>query len=68
MFDPFFTTREAGTGLGLAIVYKIVENHQGEIDVESPPSDKSRGCRFIIRIPMNDSITEDEEEKDKENP
>jgi len=68
IFDPFFTTREAGTGLGLAIVYKIVENHQGEIDVESPPSDKSRGCRFIIRIPMNDSITEDEEEKDKENP
>jgi two-component system sensor histidine kinase HydH len=68
IFDPFFTTREAGTGLGLAIVYKIVENHHGEIDVESPPSDKSRGCRFIIRIPMNDSIAEDEEEKDKENP
>ena len=68
IFDPFFTTRETGTGLGLAIVYKIVENHQGEIDVESPPFDKPRGCRFIIRIPMNDSIAEVEEEKDKENP
>jgi two-component system sensor histidine kinase HydH len=68
IFDPFFTTRETGTGLGLAIVYKIVENHLGEIDVESPPSDKSRGCRFVIRIPMNDSITEDAVDKDKEKP
>jgi two-component system sensor histidine kinase HydH len=53
MFDPFFTTRETGTGLGLAIVHNIVENHQGEIDVESPPFGKDKGSRFIIRIPMN---------------
>ena len=52
IFDPFFTTRETGTGLGLAIVHKIVENHQGDIDVDSPPPGKTKGCRFTIRIPV----------------
>jgi len=65
IFDPFFTTRETGTGLGLAIVYKIVENHQGEIDVESPPSGKNRGCRFLLRIPINPSIPGDSSQKDE---
>ena len=63
IFDPFFTTRETGTGLGLAIVHQIVENHQGEIDVESPPSNRSRGCRFLIRIPVIESISEDEKKE-----
>jgi two-component system sensor histidine kinase HydH len=53
IFDPFFTTREKGTGLGLAIVHKIVENHNGEINLESPPPGKNRGSRFTIRIPLN---------------
>lgn len=52
IFDPFFTTREKGTGLGLAIVHKIVENHNGEINLQSPPAGKARGCRFTIRIPI----------------
>jgi len=52
IFDPFFTTREKGTGLGLAIVHKIVENHNGKIDLQSPPAGKSRGCRFTINIPI----------------
>lgn len=51
IFDPFFTTREKGTGLGLAIVQKIVENHAGEIRVESPLPGKHQGCRFTITIP-----------------
>ncbi len=53
IFDPFFTTREKGTGLGLAIVQKIVENHQGEIRVESPAPGKENGARFTIRIPLD---------------
>jgi two-component system sensor histidine kinase HydH len=52
IFDPFFTTRESGTGLGLAMVHKIVENHKGDIRVESPVPGKSRGSRFTISIPV----------------
>ena len=52
IFDPFFTTREKGTGLGLAIVRKIVENHGGELQVESPLPGKTGGSRFTITLPV----------------
>jgi two-component system sensor histidine kinase HydH len=52
VFDPFFTTREQGTGLGLAIVHTIVENHNGEIRVQSPVPEKNKGARFTISIPI----------------
>ena len=51
IFDPFYTTRAKGTGLGLPIVHKIVENHQGEIRIESPPAGKKAGCRFTLSLP-----------------
>ncbi len=51
IFDPFYTTREKGSGLGLPIVNKIVENHQGEIRVESPPDGKGKGSRFTLFLP-----------------
>jgi two-component system sensor histidine kinase HydH len=53
IFEPFFTTRKKGTGLGLPIVHKIVENHNGEIRLESPLSGKNYGSRFTIIIPLN---------------
>src|SRR3954471_7029321 len=50
VFDPFFTTKQNGTGLGLPIAFQIVEQHGGElaIDTNSP-----KGCSFAIRLPFN---------------
>jgi two-component system sensor histidine kinase HydH len=49
IFDPFFTTQKQGVGLGLAIAHTIVENHHGEITVESEHGD---GTTFQIRLPL----------------
>ncbi len=51
IFDPGFTTRGVGvgTGLGLAISYRIIENHQGTLSVES---EVGEGSTFTIEIPL----------------
>ncbi len=49
VFDPFFTTKKDGTGLGLSIVHRIIENHNGEIGVESKPE---KGTTFTVRLPL----------------
>ena len=50
IFQPFFTTKEAGkgTGLGLAIVSQVVEDHHGQIRVESK---EGKGTRFTVILP-----------------
>jgi signal transduction histidine kinase len=50
IFEPFFTTKKVGegTGLGLDAVWRIVQNHQGEVRVESKPGETI----FQVRIPL----------------
>ena len=52
IFEPFFTTKDVGegTGLGLSIAYKIVEDHNGAIEVDSTPGE---GTTFNLRLPMD---------------
>jgi signal transduction histidine kinase len=52
VFEPFFTTKPHGTGLGLAIAHRIVEDHGGEIRVQSEPW---RGTRFTISLPVSEA-------------
>ncbi len=39
MYNPFFTTKKSGTGLGLSIVHRIIEDHNGQIEVNSIPGE-----------------------------
>jgi signal transduction histidine kinase len=49
IFAPFFTTKSRGTGLGLAVVKKIIERHQGTIEVRSKVGE---GTAFHIILPV----------------
>ncbi len=50
IFEPFFTTKNAvkGVGLGLSSVYAIINNHGGDIIVES---EVEKGTTFIVKLP-----------------
>jgi signal transduction histidine kinase len=54
IFDPFFTTKPQGSGLGLPIVRKIVDAHDGRIDLTSTPG---QGTRFRVTLPLSSGTT-----------
>jgi len=56
IFRPYYTTKEKGTGLGLSIVKRIINQHQGTIEVESK---KDEGTIFIIKINLKKKDRED---------
>jgi signal transduction histidine kinase len=50
VFNAFFTTKAQGSGLGLAIVRKIIDAHDGRIDVTSS---SGQGTRFTVTLPVS---------------
>lgn len=57
IFDPFFTTKDVGkgTGLGLSVSHRIIEKHQGKIEVKSKPK---QGTTLRIELPVKKGAIE----------
>jgi signal transduction histidine kinase len=49
IFRPFYTTKGNGTGLGLSLARRIVEDHQGHIEVTSVVG---KGTKFVVFLPL----------------
>jgi len=52
VFQPFYSTKEEGTGLGLSIAVRIIEDHQGWLNLRSR---RGKGATFTITIPCKEA-------------
>ena len=48
IFRPFYTSKSNGTGLGLAITRKLVDAHNGRVELHSTPG---QGTEFVLTFP-----------------
>jgi PAS domain S-box-containing protein len=53
VFDPFYSTRADGTGLGLTIVHRIIDEHDGHVELTSAPGG---GTTFKVYLPVRQSF------------
>jgi two-component system sensor histidine kinase PilS (NtrC family) len=51
IFEPFYSTKPEGSGIGLALVYRVVEDHGGQIEVQSRASE---GTTITLTLPPAD--------------
>jgi signal transduction histidine kinase len=55
VFEPFFTTKEEGTGLGMSIAQRIINEHQGWIDIAET---EGGGTTVIVTLPVKEFVDE----------
>jgi len=56
LWDPFFTTKADRVGMSLAITKRIISDHDGLLDVESPPEG---GTKTTLTLPIGEPLQED---------
>ena len=58
IFDLYFTTKEKGSGIGLSMVFRIVQLHDGEVEVQSTPGGGTKFTLFFPQAIIQDAVSE----------